>query len=292
MLRPTDSVLSNLSTLLDDKARKVNKVYGKACRSHNVLHNLHNFVFNGNLRKVWRTTLLSFHPDKVKVYDDKAKARFHLITNVKDYWDTEIKPAIESNNLDFLYQTFAMLRDTLPPPPGKNASSPPPTPPPAPPTKKASSPPATPPPKKASTPPPKKASTPPPKKASTPPPTKKRSAPPTTASAPAKKKNKTGRSVDERTNFYHYYDKWALDTAMNPAHDLTVDDCYYILNFFLGYAGWQWSPGLMNTIPMKQFWKCAKCAETRINNLVKQRQVLIGERTDGRYVPLIVMHLQ
>jgi len=254
MIRPSASTLSALSTLFHDKGRKVSKGYRKACEHYEVKDDLHDYVFNPNVRKVMRRVFLSLHPDKVKDFDEKGNERFLLMTTAKDYWEGEV----QSNRDDQckLRLIHEMLTDLTKPPTPK-----PPTPKPAP---------------------------------------KKRPAPATekdTPAPPPKKRNKTGRSTHPETNFYNYRQVWIQDTAQQKHHDLTEADCEVIIDTFLGYVGWDkptFSKALdgverRHVLPMKLFWKVVKVAETRINNLCKQRTGLLGLRTDGRHIKWIVM---
>jgi len=263
MIRPSASTLSALSTLFHDKGRKVSKGYRKACEHYEVKDDLHDYVFNPNVRKVMRRVFLSLHPDKVKDFDEKANERVLLMTTAKNYWEEEV----HSNRDDQCKLTLIheMLTDLTKPPTPK-----PPTPKPAPKKRPAPKPPAP----------------------------KKRPAPSTekdTPAPPPKKRNKTGRSTDAESNFYHYRQVWIRDTSQQKHHDLTEADCELIIDTFLGYVGWDKVAFEVDgvehrhVLPMKTFWKVTKVAETRINNLAKQRTTLLGLRTDGRHIKWIVM---
>jgi hypothetical protein len=254
MIRPSASTLSALSTLFHDKGRKVSKIYRKTCEHYEVKDDLHDYVFNPNVKKVMRRVFLSLHPDKVKDFDEKGNERFLLMTTAKDYWEGEVQANRDDPcKLTLIHQ---MLTDLTKPPAPKPAPKPP-----------------------------------------TP---KKRPAPATekdTPAPPPKKRNKTGRSTHPETNFFHYRQVWIQETAQQKHHDLTEADCEVILDTFLGYVGWD-KPSFLkaldggeyrHVLPMKTFWKVTKVAETRINNLAKQRTGLLGLRTDGRHIKWIVM---
>ena len=102
---------------------------------------------------------------------------------------------------------------------------------------------------------------------------------------PPKKKAKTGRTIDKLANFEYYRKKWITETSQDVAHDLTEADCEDIIDAFLGYQKWRKG----GFLPMKVYWKVEKSAETRINNLVKQRLNILGVRTDGRHIRHILL---
>ena len=255
MIRPSASVLSALSTLFHDQGRKVSKIYRKTCEHYEVKADLHDYVFNPKIASVMRRVFLSLHPDKVKDDEEKAKERVLLMTTAKNYWQEEV----QSNRDDQckLRLIHEMLTDLTKPPTPKPPTPKPPTP--KPPTPK--------------------------------PAPKKRPAPPTekdTPATPPKKRNKSCRSTDGVTNFYNYRKVWIQDTAQQKHHDLTEADCELIIDTFLGYVGWE-GVEHRHVLPMKTFWKVVKVAETRINNLCKQRTGLLGLRTDGRHIKWICM---
>ena len=228
--------------------------FKEQCKRKDVEYNLQTILSSTDTGKILRRISVGLHPDKFQQkgtpFTEADNERFTLFSNLMTWWTDEVKPLIEANDVSELNDIKDVLELAVPAKPTSKKPAPAPAPPPA----------------------------------------------PAPAPKTQQKRNKTCRSTNPHTNFHNYRKKWISDTAQDPAHDLTEADCEVILDVFLGYAGWKKDDTFVvdgvqfgQTLPMDVFRKCANGAKTRINNLVKQRLMILGKRTDGSLIHRILM---
>jgi hypothetical protein len=238
-----------------------------ACEKYGFAPNLHTIVFCKDTWKILRRTSLPLHSDKFQQRGEQFTQadhnKFTAVMSLMAWWKENVKPFIEAN-IDYELEDIEHCLEMVVP---QTKSTPAPAPAPAPAPKPA-----------------------PAQKRSTPAPSKKRGRP----SDPDKpcKKNKTCRSNDPVTNFYNYRSKNIKELAQDPKHDLNENDIEIIIDEFLGYHGWV--KGSIDdehrpVIPMKLFHKAVGAANTCINHCVKQRQFVLGKRTNGQHINKILL---
>lgn len=213
--------------------------------------------FDIKMAKVLRRCFLSVHPDKVARITDDHREAFAVLNDVLNWFNEHVRPILGENDAK---RRACFLNLCLEAPHthyGQLPFSPPvPAPEVAPIFRKRPAP---------------------------------ASPPADTTPKPKSKRAKSGRSRNYHTNFLHYKQIWFKKVGGDPSHDFTEElaETIYLRWVRDYYNG---SLGSFDALLMPKFRKLANAIETRINNLTRQRHVILGLRTGPAQAHLVTLH--